>query len=195
VAGHSGPRCPPLPLAAACGAWGPDTPQVHSKRRHTVTLTDAHLGAAGGGGARQPQHGPLSGRLLDGNHTGQQLFNGTPGTLQQLLTRRGIHLLRHPSGALAAELATDDSVCTNWSPATPTRLYYATRDEQAVNANTFHCQAGFAARGARIPVVSLGTPNHQGSRHFGSNMAGTAQIVRWFSQLAQHGPSARHPAG
>jgi hypothetical protein len=38
--------------------------------------------------------------------------------------------------------------------------------------------------GARVPVVNLGTPDNQGSRHYGSNVAGTAQIVRWFSEVA-----------
>lgn len=61
-------------------------------------------------------------RLLDGNHTGQQLFNGTPDTLHQLLTKRGLQLFRHPTGALAAELRTDDSVYTGWSRAAPARV-------------------------------------------------------------------------
>jgi hypothetical protein len=116
----------------------------------------------------------------------QQLFSGTPDALHQLLTKRGMQMFRHPAGALAAELKTDDSVCTNWSPAVPAWLYYATRDEQAVNANTFGCQASFAARGTEVPVIDLGTPDNEGSRHLGSNAAGTGQIVRWFSQLAQH---------
>jgi hypothetical protein len=121
--------------------------------------------------------------LLDGNHTGDQLFAGTPDQLSQLLTPRGYALLRHPTGALAAALRVDSSQC-NWAPRVPTRLYYATDDEQAVNANTFHCQAAFAAHGAPVPIVNLGTPNYAGSRHSGSGEAGTGQIVRWFSQLA-----------
>jgi hypothetical protein len=74
------------------------------------------------------------------------------------------------------------------------RLVYRTVDSrgrpttasglQVVNANTWHCQAAFAAHGARVTAVNLGAPDHAGSRHFGSNVAGTAQIVRWFSQLA-----------
>lgn len=121
--------------------------------------------------------------LLDGNHTAEQLFSGTPTTLAELLTPHGLALMAHPAGGLAAELATADSVCTGWTPAAPTRLYYATGDEQAVNGSTFSCQARFAAHGARIPAVNLGTPDNQGSRHLGSNAAGTATIVRWFLQL------------
>jgi len=129
--------------------------------------------------------------LLDGRHTGEQLFNGTPGTLAELLTRRGLALMAHPAGGLAAELATADSVCTGWAPAAPARLYYAIGDEQAVTGNTFSCQARFAARGARIPAVSLGTPDNEGSRHLGSNAAGTGAIARWFRQLErQHRPAA-----
>jgi hypothetical protein len=125
-------------------------------------------------------------RLLDGDHTGEQVFSGTPGTLAGLLTPQGLAMLRHPSGALAGALRIDDSVCQDWTPAVPLRLYMASGDEQAVNASTAHCQAAFASRGARIPVVNLGTPDNQGSRHYGSNVAGTAQIVRWFTQLQSH---------
>ncbi|HMH94660.1 MAG TPA: hypothetical protein VK586_26695 [Streptosporangiaceae bacterium] len=122
-------------------------------------------------------------QLLDGDHTGEQLFSSTPTTLARLLTPRGLALMAHPAGGLAAELATVDRVCAGWTPAAPTRLYYVTGDEQAVNGNTFSCRARFAARGARIPAVNLGTPDNQGSRHLGSNAAGTAAIVRWFRQL------------
>ncbi|HEY2240704.1 MAG TPA: hypothetical protein VGI21_18030 [Streptosporangiaceae bacterium] len=121
--------------------------------------------------------------LLDGNHPGDQLIAGTPDQLSQLLTPRGYALLRHPTGALATALRIDSSQC-NWTPRVPARLYYASNDEQVVNANTFHCQAAFAAHGATIPTVNLGTPDYAGSRHSGSGAAGTGQIVRWFSQLA-----------
>ena len=123
-------------------------------------------------------------RLLNSYHPAQQVLAGTPGTLPQLLTARGFALLRHPAGGLATELRIDDSVC-DWAPAAPIRLYMATRDEQAVNANTWHCQAGFADRHLRVPVVNLGTPSYQGSRHLGSNVAGTARIVRWFLRLTR----------
>jgi hypothetical protein len=121
--------------------------------------------------------------LLDGNHTSQQLIAGTPGQLSDLLTARGFAMLRHPAGAFAAALKADSNAC-DWTPRVPVRLYLASGDEQVVNANTAHCQAAFAARGARVAAVDLGTPDHAGSRHFGSNVAGTAAIVRWFSQLA-----------
>ncbi|HZC60559.1 MAG TPA: hypothetical protein VE464_02855 [Streptosporangiaceae bacterium] len=44
-----------------------------------------------------------------------------------------------------------------------------------------------ATHGAQVPVIDLGTPTNEGSRHLGPNAAGTAQITRWFTQLAQHG--------
>jgi hypothetical protein len=123
-------------------------------------------------------------RLFDSDHTGQQVINGTPGNLRNLLTARGFALLRHPTAGLATELRIDDSVC-DWAPGAPVRLYLATHDEQAVNANTWHCQADFAARHGHVPVINLGTPDYQRSRHLGSNVAGTARIVRWFSALAR----------
>jgi hypothetical protein len=131
----------------------------------------------------KPPYATTVPHLLDGDHTGPQVFSGTPATLDALLTARGWALLRHPSGGLAAELRTIDSVCSDWAPAVPVRLYMATDDEQAVNANTAHCQAALTARGARVQVVNLGTPDYQGSRHLGSNVAATARIARWFGQL------------
>jgi hypothetical protein len=123
--------------------------------------------------------------LFDGRHPGDQVFNGLPSTISELLTPFGINLLRHPAGGLAAALRGTGRVCQGWTPDAPIRLYYATNDEQAVNANTFHCQAWFAASGARVPTINLGTPDYQGSRHLGSNVAGTAQIVRWFLSLTR----------
>lgn len=67
----------------------------------------------------------------------------------------------------------------------PDYLYYASHDEQAVNANIAHCQAWFAAQGLRVAAVNLGTPDYQGSRHYGSNVAGTARIARWFLALSR----------
>jgi len=122
--------------------------------------------------------------LFDGRHPGDQVFGGLPDTISKLLTPFGMNLLRHPSGGLAAALRGTDSVCQGWTPNAPIRLYYATHDEQAVNANTVHCQAWFAASGAHVPTINLGTPDYQGSRHLGSNVAGTAQIARWFLRLA-----------
>lgn len=131
---------------------------------------------------RFPYAGTIQ-ELFDGNHTGKQVLAGTPATLGKLLTPYGFALLRHPRGGLLKALRIADSVCTNWAPAAPARLYLATRDEQGVNANTWHCQAGFAARHAMVPVINLGKPDYQGSRHLGSNVAGTARIVRWFLRL------------
>lgn len=121
--------------------------------------------------------------LLDGTHTGQEVVAGTPDSLDALLTARGRAMLAHPTGRLAAALRTTDSVCTDWVPRVPVRLYYAEGDEQAVNTNTAHCHAALRAHGVDAPVVDLGTPDYRGSRHLGSQQAGTAAVVRWFRTL------------
>jgi hypothetical protein len=120
--------------------------------------------------------------LFDGSHTGQQLFAGTPDTLDALLTPRGLDMLRHPTGRLAAALRVADSTCA-WTPSVPVRLYSASADEQAANANTDHCEAALRSHGVNAGVVHLGTPDYEDSRHLGSAVAGTAAIVRWFRQL------------
>lgn len=123
--------------------------------------------------------------LFDGAHTGEQLMRGTPGTLDELLTEHGHELLAHPTGPLAEALRTTDAVCTDWAPRAPVRLYMATGDEEAVTANTEHCQAALRRNGVGAPVVDLGAVDYQGSRHLGSNVAATSAIVRWFGELRQ----------
>ncbi|MGW2024556.1 alpha/beta hydrolase family protein [Streptomyces decoyicus] len=120
--------------------------------------------------------------LFDGSHSGRQLFAGTPNTIKALLTPRGFDMLRHPAGRLAAALQVADSTCA-WTPRVPVRLYPAGADEQAANANTDRCKAALQSHGVSAAVVNLGTPEFEGSRHLGSNVAGTAAIVRWFSRL------------
>ncbi len=58
----------------------------------------------------RPPYARTISKLLDGNHPDQQILNGTPARLGQLLTARGFALLRHPTGQFAAELAATDSV-------------------------------------------------------------------------------------
>ncbi|WP_244941967.1 alpha/beta hydrolase family protein [Streptomyces coelicoflavus] len=121
--------------------------------------------------------------LLDGTHSGREVEAGTPDTIDALLTPRGRAMLAHPTARLAAALRTADGVCTDWTPRAPIRLYYADADEQAVPANTAHCHTALRARGVHAPTINLGTPDYGGSRHLGSQQAGTAAVVRWFRSL------------
>jgi hypothetical protein len=122
-------------------------------------------------------------QLFDGSHTGQQLFAGTPGTVDALLTPYGREMLLHPAGPLAAALRVLDGTCTGWTPRAPIRLYLSGGDEQAVNANSHHCQMALRSHGVNAPLINLGTHEYQGSRHLGSNVSGTTAVVRWFSRL------------
>ncbi|WP_223184242.1 hypothetical protein [Streptomyces sp. CBMA152] len=122
-------------------------------------------------------------RLFNGDTPGQQMLAALPDTLDQLLTHRGFDLLRHPNAPFAKALATADSVCAGWLPAAPTRLYYATGDEQAVTANTDHCQAQFRAGGLDLTPIDLGPHDYQGSRHLGTEVTGTTAVIQWFTTL------------
>ncbi|MFD3515755.1 lipase [Streptomyces sp. NPDC058657] len=123
--------------------------------------------------------------LFDGEHTGRQLFEGTPDTLDDLLTPYGLDLLTRPRGGLADALRETDSVCRDWTPRVPVRLYMAGGDEQATTVNTANCAASLRGRGVEAEVVDLGAVDHQKSRHLGSNVRGTAEVLRWFRQLAR----------
>src|SRR5262249_57966954 len=76
-----------------------------------------------------------------------------------------------------------DSTCTDWAPQAPIRLYMATADEQAANANSYHCLAALRSHGIGAPLVSVGDAGH-----LDSNRLGTAAVVRWFLRLSN--PSA-----
>jgi hypothetical protein len=123
-------------------------------------------------------------QLFDGSHTGQQLFAGTPGTIDELLTPYGKEMLRHPTGPLAAALQVLEGTCSDWTPQAPIRLYLSNGDEQAVNANSRHCQAALRSHGVDAPLIELGPLDYQGSRHLGSNVSGTTAVARWFDRLS-----------
>jgi hypothetical protein len=117
-------------------------------------------------------------QLFDNRHTGQQVVAGTPDDIGQLLTPQALGMLGHPTGRLAAALRVADSTCSDWTPQVPVRLYMATGDEQAVNANSLHCQAALRAHGVDTPIIDVGAVGH-----LDSNRLGTAATVRWFLQL------------
>lgn len=130
---------------------------------------------------RTPYAGRVN-RLFDGTTPAQLVVQALPHTLDALLTAHGLAMLRHPTGPFAAALRVADGTC-DWTPTVPTRLYLAHGDEQAANANSYQCQQSLQARHVSAPIIDLGTPDYQGSRHLGSNVAGTAAAIRWF--LAQ----------
>jgi hypothetical protein len=126
----------------------------------------------------QPDYVPLAG-LFDGNHTGQEVLGALPASIDDLLTDQGKQLLLHPTGRFADALAVLDSVCTNWTPRMPVRLYYSPGDEEAVNANTEHCRAAMHA-----PTVNLGVDrDYNGFVHEGSEVLGVPEVTRWFAHL------------
>ena len=55
----------------------------------------------------------------------------------------------------------------------------------ALSAATKAHPASTAASAPHRPAAGRSDRGHEGSRHLGSNAAGTGQIVRWFTQLAQ----------
>lgn len=124
--------------------------------------------------------------LFNSDVPGKDMVQALPTTLDKLLTPRGFELLHHPSGGLAEGLAVADAVC-DWHTSVPIRLYYADRDEQAVNGNTTECAHALHMHGTRFTETDLGTPMYAGSRHLGSGVAGITQSLHWFEQVAPQG--------
>ena len=110
--------------------------------------------------------------LFDGEHRGEEVFAGLPDSVDALLTPYGRALLEHPSERFAAALDVSDPTCS-WTPRVPVRLYVAA-DDQATPLNTTHCEAQLGGP----TIVQLGDVGH-----IGSNITGTAAVIRWFSGL------------
>jgi hypothetical protein len=106
-----------------------------------------------------------------------------PDSLSKLLTPHGMDLLSHPSGPFAAALATHDSTCRDWRPAAPVKLFLSLTDEQAPAVNSEHCREWFAANRVEVPLVDVGTLNHDGSIHLGANILGVQAVAAWFGTL------------
>jgi hypothetical protein len=132
--------------------------------------------------------------LTNNQHTWQELAAATPGTLDELLTAKGLDLLKNPQGNMATALHATDNSCEGWAPHVPRRMYFTTGDEQAVNANMQHCLADFTSSGATFPTVDVAPETWQGSRHFGSNVASVPQITTWFLSL-RTSPGRLHDGG
>jgi hypothetical protein len=117
--------------------------------------------------------------LFDGVHTGDDLGETLPSTLDDLYTEHGLALLTEPSGPLAAALRVHDSTCRGWRPKVPARLFVSGGDEQVPTANATHCAAALGS----VPVVDVGDLAYEGSTHLGANVRGTAAAASWFAGL------------
>lgn len=122
-------------------------------------------------------------RLFDGTTPGQDMLAALPHTLDELLTPHGHRFFAHPPTRMRRAMRTADSVCKNWRPRRPVRLFVARGDEQAASPNTLSCARSFRASRSRVAVKRLGTPDYGGSRHLGSNVAATASTTKWFLRL------------
>jgi hypothetical protein len=119
--------------------------------------------------------------LFDGTHPGEEVLQALPASIHELLTPRGRALLLHPTGRFADALAVLDSVCTDWSPRMPVRLYYSPGDEEAVNANTERCHTTLGS-----PTVDLGVDtDYNGFVHEGSEVLGVPAVTRWFTAISR----------
>ncbi|SOD62609.1 hypothetical protein SAMN06297387_106186 [Streptomyces zhaozhouensis] len=122
--------------------------------------------------------------LFGGDHPGEEVMAGLPGSLDELLTDEGRRLLAEPTGAMADALAELDGVCSDWDPEAPLTLWEATDDEQAVNENTDACLASFRAAGVDPDRRDLGEVDFEGSRHIGSHVAAVPEIIHWFDGIS-----------
>lgn len=117
-------------------------------------------------------------KYFDGSTPGRVMLEGLPDSLDELLTPRGLTLLKQPSGGFKKALQKEDAICRDWKPEVPVRLYYDSRDEQVDPANSTSCHAWLKSTLRRLPATAYG-----GSPHLGSNLAGTSKAVRWFAAL------------
>ncbi|MGK3982405.1 hypothetical protein WME99_05175 [Sorangium sp. So ce136] len=97
--------------------------------------------------------------LFDGHHTGEQIFDALPATLEELFTPQFLETLRHPTGTLLEALQEADSAC-DWRPDVPVRLYASTGDRDVPIANAHYCEELLEAQGAETELVDFGEVDH-----------------------------------
>jgi len=100
--------------------------------------------------------------LIDGDHTGEQILAGLPGTPTELFTPTFLDLLRRPTGALRRALDEADSTCS-WLPRVPVAIYTASGDRDVPIANAVYCQGVLQEQGADVPLIDLGEIDHGAS--------------------------------
>lgn len=127
----------------------------------------------------EEKYAPTVEGLFDGYTSGEDLFNGLPNAVDDLLTDQGRALLEKPSGSFAEALAATDSACSDWRPKAPVRLYVTPTDLEAAPGNTDACRADFADAGKQVRVLDVGETDH-----IGSAKLGTADAVEWFLALS-----------
>jgi dienelactone hydrolase len=117
-------------------------------------------------------------KLFDGSHSDQSILAALPDSPQQLLTKRFLTRLTHPTGEIQRLLRSDDTTCTSWVPRAPVRLYAAHADTQVAFLNAVHCQRALDASGLHVPLINVGNVDHFPSEHIA-----LPRIVRWFERL------------
>lgn len=142
------------------------------------------------GDLREVVRAPYAGRLrtLFDSDTDANPYEQLPATIDELVTPAGRALLDRPNAPLRRILGLADSVC-RWHSPVPITLLAARDDEQAFAGNTTTCAARLSAAGHPVRTVDLGTPEVFGSRHLGTNVAGTIRAVRLFAGAGRVSPS------
>ncbi|WP_437821259.1 hypothetical protein [Sorangium sp. So ce1078] len=117
-----------------------------------------HLYDAPSDAFRAPYDETVEG-LFDGHHTGEQIFDALPATLEELFTPQFLGYLRNPTGALLEALEEADGTC-DWRPDVPVHLYASTGDRDVPIANAHHCKELLEAQGADTSLIDFGEVDH-----------------------------------
>jgi hypothetical protein len=124
-----------------------------------------------------PRYAGTVEQLFDGNHTDQQVAEGLPDTVGELLRRDAFVSLRDKQGKIRAALR-DNAVCTI-ALEVPVRIYQASGDGVVVPTNGRRCRARLAAEGVDVELTDLGDTDHVGAAY-----RGLPEVEEWFRQLA-----------
>ncbi|WP_437493939.1 hypothetical protein WME75_21515 [Sorangium sp. So ce1014] len=146
-----------------------------------------HLYDAPSDAFRAP-HDEIVEDLFDGHHTGEQIFDALPATLEELFTPQFLGYLRNPTGTLLEALQEADSTC-DWRPGVPVHLYASTGDRDVPIANAHYCKELLDAQGAETQLVDFGEADHGASVNLS-----LPRVVEQFAALPAHaGPLALMP--
>ncbi|WP_431961247.1 alpha/beta hydrolase [Actinacidiphila sp. bgisy160] len=117
--------------------------------------------------------------LFDGEHEDEDVLRQLPGSVDELLTDRFTHRMRHPTGALRRAMAQADGTC-DWRPDVPVRLYTASGDRDVPIGNSESCRDDLAAHDVRAVLADAGDTDH-----FGAFLRSAPRVARWFAAPAR----------
>ena len=111
---------------------------------------------------QEPYNGHLSGGILNGNLTQQQINDRLTNKTRLLFTNQFLTDFRGSGEEQMKATFSENDLYNNWAPMVPTRLYHGNRDETVPFFNSEDAYSSFVKSGSgSVQLISLRRKNHE----------------------------------